>query len=146
MKLLSGVLMIALVIMLSACAGKGALNADGLSKAFQKQGLEVRELSSEEVKQLASTPVNINGVEPVTFELTLPAADMAHREFVFVYVFTSEKERIRMESLDGTPTPIKMNDLYPNVIRKKNLIVNYWSYNKDNPLLIKQISRAIDKL
>ncbi len=138
--------MIALVIMLSACAGKGALNADGLSKAFQKQGLEVRELSSEEVKQLASTPVNINGVEPVTFELTLPAADMAHREFVFVYVFTSEKERIRMESLDGTPTPIKMNDLYPNVIRKKNLIVNYWSYNKDNPLLIKQISRAIDKL
>ncbi|WP_435169150.1 hypothetical protein [Paenibacillus glycanilyticus] len=146
MRKLTGILLIALVLMLSGCAGKGALNADGVSKALQKQGLEVRELSSDEVKQLASTPVNINGVEPVTFELTLPAADMAHREFVFAYVFSSEKERIRVESLDGTPTPIKMNDLYPNVIRKKNLIVNYWSYNKDNPLLIKQISRAIDKL
>ncbi|WP_336775845.1 hypothetical protein [Paenibacillus sp. MMO-58] len=146
MRKLTGILLVTFVLMLSACAGKGALKADGVSKAFQEQGLEVRELTSDDVKQLASTPVNINGTEPVTFELTLPAADMAHREFVLVYVFSSEKERIRIESLDGTPAPIEMKDLYPNVIRKKNLIVNYWSYNKDSPLLIKQISGAIDKL
>ncbi|ACS99412.1 hypothetical protein [Paenibacillus sp. JDR-2] len=147
MKQLTGILLVTFVLLLSACAGKGALTADDVSKALQKQGLEVRELTVDEANLLAASPtIAINGKEPVPLELALPAADMAHREFLLVYVFRSEKERVRVEKSDGTPTPIQLKDLYPTLLKKKNAIVTYWSYNKDNPLLLKQINQAMEKL
>ncbi|SFE76710.1 hypothetical protein SAMN05216378_4003 [Paenibacillus catalpae] len=146
MKKQLGVLILALVLLLTACAGKGAFTADDVSRALEKNGLEVEEITLEEAEQLASTGIEINGKAPVPLELTLPTGDMAHREFLLLYVFSSEKERIRIEREDGTPVPIKLKDLYPHLFKKNNLIAVYWSGNKDNPLLMKQITRAMDKL
>ncbi|MGO4107397.1 hypothetical protein [Paenibacillus sp. YAF4_2] len=84
-----------------------------MREALQKQGLDVEQLTT--AKQLASTPIDINGAVPVPFELTLPAG-------------------------------IKLGDLYPHVIRTKNVLVIYWSYDKEKPLLMKQFSNAMKKV
>lgn len=136
-----------LVLLLTACAGKGDISVDEVSKALQKQGLDVEEMTLDAAKKLSTSPaIAINGKDPVPFELSLPAADMAYREFLLLYVFASEEERIRIEKEDGTPAPIKIGELHANVIKKKNLIAVYWSHNKDNPLLMKQVEKAMDKL
>ncbi len=71
---------------------------------------------------------------------------MAYCEFVFVYVFRSEQERIHFDESDGSSTPIIFRNLHPNVSKKKNVIVIYWSNDKNNPLLMKQFSNAMESL
>jgi hypothetical protein len=140
-------LLLLFILLLAACSSKDAHSADDVSEALHKQGLEVRAISLDEAELLASTPLDINGVLPSAYELTLPTADMAHREFAFVYAFKSEDDRIRTNNSDGSPYPVTLKNLHANTVQKHNLIVIYWSHSQeDKSLLRKQFNTAMDNL
>lgn len=135
------------VLLLASCSSNAALSPDNVKQALREQGLEVTSVTLAEAELLASSPLDINGYLPVTYELSLPTADMAHREFVFVYVFETEKERIRNAPSEGSPQLVAMTGLHANTVSKGNLTVIYWSYSEsDKSLMRRQFNTAMDKL
>lgn len=140
-------LLLLFVLVLAACSAKSFYSPTDVSRALEKQGLEVRPITLDEAEKLASTPLDINGILPAVYELMLPAADMAHREFAFVYAFESEDERVRINNSDGSPYPVTLKNLYANTLQKHNLIVIYWSHREEDwSLMGKQFYAALDSL
>jgi hypothetical protein len=135
---------IALLMVLSACGNRN-ITAKEVQKALQHQGLEVTKINVGIAEQDEGSSLQLNGVFPEAFELTLPAADMANREFVFFYEYSSEEESKLANQSDGISS-LRMVDLQPNIRQKKNVVVIYWSHNKENPLMINQFTKAMDEL
>jgi hypothetical protein len=135
---------IALLMVLSACGNRN-ITAEEVQKALQHQGLEVTKVNVGTAEQDEGSSLQLNGVFPEAFELTLPAADMANREFVFIYEYSSEEESKLANQSDGISS-LRMVDLHPNIRPKKNVVVIYWSHNKENPLMINQFTKAMDEL
>ncbi|WP_201007508.1 hypothetical protein [Paenibacillus glycanilyticus] len=135
---------IALLMVVSAC-GNHNITAEEVQKALQHQGLEVTKINVGIAEQDEGSSLQLNGVFPGAFELTLPAADMANREFVFIYEHSSEEESKLANQSNGISS-LQMVDLQPNIRQKKNVVVIYWSHNKENPLMINQFTKVMDEL
>ncbi|RCW40903.1 hypothetical protein DFP97_12825 [Paenibacillus prosopidis] len=134
---------ISLLMVLSACGNRN-ISAEDVQKALQHQGLEVTKINLGTAEQYEGSSLQLNGVFPEAFELALPAADMANREFVFIYEYSSEEE-CKSANQSGGISSLRMVDLHPNIRQKKNVVVIYWSHNKENPLMINQFTKAMDE-
>ncbi|WP_053375213.1 hypothetical protein [Paenibacillus sp. FJAT-27812] len=135
---------IAILMVLIACANRN-ITAEDVQKGLQQQGLEVTKINAGIAEQGVESSLQLNGVFPDAFELTLPTADMANREFVFIYQYTSEEES-KSANQSGGISSLRMVDLHPNIRQKKNVVVIYWSHNKQNPLMINPFTKAMNKL
>jgi hypothetical protein len=135
---------IAILMVLNACGNRN-ITAEDVQKGLQHQGLEVTKINVGIEEQGEGASLQLNGVFPDAFELTLPAADMENREFVFIYVYSSEEES-KSANQSGEITSLRMVDLHPNIRHKKNVVVIYWSHNKEIPLMINQFTKAMNEL
>ncbi|GGH28472.1 hypothetical protein [Paenibacillus segetis] len=131
---------------LSACnSGNSSVTAKDVQKALEKQGLEVTQINVGTAEQGENSSLQLEGVFPEAFDVTLPTADLANPEYVFVYQFSAEKEAKSAKESVGISS-LRMVDLHPNVAQKKNIVVIYWSQTMEKPLMINQFTKAMDKL
>lgn len=134
-----------LIMLMSACE-KSNITAVNVQQALQKQGLEVNEINiAKSENDHDSDSLQLNGVFPKAYQLVLPAADMAHDEYVFVYEYSSVDKSMSASQSDMIDS-LMMVDLHPNIHQKKNVVVIYWYENEENPLMIKQFTKAMDSL
>lgn len=133
-----------MVVALSACS-KSNMTAEDVQEALRQQGIEVNVIQDSIPELDKGTSLQLDGLHPEAFELTLPAADMAHREFLLVYAFHSEQERQSAGQPDKISS-LQLQGLNANVHQTKNVIVIYWSHSEENPLMLEQFAGAMNGL
>lgn len=135
---------ISLLVILSACGNRN-ITAEDVQKALEQQGLEVAKTNVGTTEQGEGSSLQLDGVYPEIFRVALPAAGMESPEYVLIYEFTSEEESKSANKSDGIST-LKMGDLHANIAQRTNAVVVYWSQNKENPLMMKQFTKAMEEL
>ncbi|KIL35423.1 hypothetical protein SD71_14080 [Cohnella kolymensis] len=128
-----------LVLLLAACSDS-TITARDVRAVLEKEGLEVTQITVG-----TPAPIDVNGDNPSVFKIGLPTASMENPEYVFVQTFDSTEAREQFDKSDGNSLP-KFEGSFPHMRQKKNVIVIYWSHDKQKPLLMKQFSNAMDKL
>ncbi|MBB3111003.1 hypothetical protein FHS18_003071 [Paenibacillus phyllosphaerae] len=133
------------VIVLGACSAD-RITAEDVQHALERQGLEATQIDVAVAEGGEDgDSLQLSGVHPEAFELALPTADMAKPEYVFVYEYETDIAR-QTAGRSQDLASLRMADLYPNLRQKGNIVVIYWSANKEIPLLDAKFAKAIDKL